>query len=261
MALTPKERELAGLLEFDQDICLAVKKHTSSRLERLVGIDEAWKQAPAEGLSVAVKDGDEAEKVMDAIRPHLTPKGYRAFWSERRQPNGMRKGHEVAILKTADPFAMIRVRRSDGGNYGISTEDIIDRLTAWQEIAAFDIVGASSDWVALVFSKLPDKICAFAEEVFLFCPDSVGQGVGLLHESDHPQKFAAARRLCPEVSAKIAQYDRNRLAEAAALDPEFVTEAMNLLQSVGGFTTPTDMGVHLLAHELKTKKYLYLWWD
>jgi hypothetical protein len=255
MAMTPNERELAGLLQFDQDICLAVKKHTSSTLERLVGIDEAREHVPAEGLSVAVKDGDEAEQLMDAIRPHLESKGYRAFWSAREEPNGMHKGYEVAILKTADPFAMIRLRRSDGGNYGISTEDIIDRLTAWQQIAAFDVVGASTDWVALVFSKLPEQICAFAEEIFDFCPDSVGQGVGLLRERDQPEKFAAARQLCPEVSARIANYDQTSLAAVRAMDPEFAARAMKL----NG--TSTDMGVRLLAHKLKTTQFLWLWWD
>jgi hypothetical protein len=45
-------------------------------------------------------------------------------------------------------------------------------------MCAFEVVGASRDWAALAFSKLPEKMCAFAEEVFSFCPDSVGQGTG-----------------------------------------------------------------------------------
>ena len=57
MALTPKERELASLVRFDEEICVAIKQHTSSRLERVIGIDEAWEQKPADGLSVAVKTG------------------------------------------------------------------------------------------------------------------------------------------------------------------------------------------------------------
>ena len=192
---------------------------------------------------------------MDAIRPHLTPRGYRAFWSARREANGMREGDEVAILKTTDPFAMVRLRRSDGGNYGISTEDIIDRLMAWQQIATFDVVGASTDWVALVFSRLPEKICAFAEEVFDFCPDSVDQGVGLLREKTHPEKFAEARRLCPEVSAKIADHDQIVLPPLRAMNPELAAAAMKL----NG--TSTEMGVRLLAHKLKTTRFLWLWWD
>jgi hypothetical protein len=28
-----------------------------------------------------------------------------------------------------------------------------------------------------------------------------------------------------------------------------------------GFTTPTDMGIRLLAYELNESKQLFLWWD
>lgn len=262
MALSREEKSLAHLVGFDESICDILKAQSSAQLERLMGIDEQWKPTPADGISISVKDGHEAETLIKAIQTPLRAQGYRAFWSERHAPNGGRETHEVAILKTSDEFAMIRLRRSDGGNYDVSTEDIIDRLTDWQQMCTFDVVGASRDWVALVFSKFPEKICAFAEEVYSFCPDSVDQGVGLPRESDKPEKFAAARKFCPEISPKIAQRQDEMLAELGALNPELLAQARELMASVGdGFSTPPEMGVRLLAHELATTKYLFLWWD
>lgn len=261
MPLTRRELELAKLVGLDEDVCKGVKEHAPARLERLIGRDSKWKPVPIDGISVAVKDGRKAEALISAIREPLLLKGYRAFWSERHKPNGTRETHEVAVLKTSDPFAMIRLRRTDGANYDVSTDDIIDRLTGWQQMCTFDVVGASRDWVALVFAKLPEKICAFAEEIYSFCPDSVGQGVGLLQESDQPEKFAEARRLCPDVSPTIMDDQNKMLAQIESMDPEFLAQARELMAAVGGFSTPTDMGVRLLAHELATTKYLFLWWD
>lgn len=160
-----------------------------------------------------------------------------------------------------NPFAIIRLRHTDAGNYDVSMEDIINRLRSWMEICSFEVVGASRDWVAVVFSKLPKKICAFAEEVYLFCPDSVGQGIGLLRENEAPEKFAAARRLCPEISPAIARHETEMLAGIESLEPQMLAQFRELLETARTISTPTDMGVRLLAHEMVRTKYLFLWWD
>lgn len=261
MSLSPDEQVLARSVGFEEDICELIKAHTRSRLERVVGIGEDNNAEPGNGISVAVKDEEAAEKLMSRLCAALASHGYRAFWSERRKPNGLGDTNEVVILKTTDPFAIIRFRRSDGGNYDISTADIIDRLTAWSEICAFDVVGASSDWVALQFQRLPEKICAFAEEVYQFCPDSVGQGVGLLHEENELEKFKAARRLCPEISTAVMHREADALAKIQDVAPELLGQFQDLLHAVGGYSTPTDMGVRLLAYEMQRTRYLFLWWD
>jgi hypothetical protein len=65
-----------------------------------------------------------------------------------------------------DPYAMVRLRRTNGANYDVFNEHILSRLAAWEKICTFDVVGADRHWVALQFSRLPENICAFAEVVF-----------------------------------------------------------------------------------------------
>jgi len=273
MASGDEDQKLARDVGFDPAVLGLIRRHTRKKIERMLVPGSDWESTlPGPGLSVKVAGGEAAEALMKGLQPELGPLGYRAFWSTREDPRGRKEGEEVVVIKSADRYEPLRVRRTDAGNYDISTDDIIDRLKAWEQLCNFEVVGAASDWVALTFETLPERICAFAEEVYLFCPDSVGQGVGLKRERDHPELFAAARELCPTISPAIrdqlkAQRDGID-ARAAELSPELLAMLGNLRGVDGGSDglaaaaiREAETGVRLLAHELKEKKYLFLWWD
>jgi len=191
----------------------------------------------------------------------LASLGFLAFWSERREPDGMKDTDEVLILKTDDPYAAIRLRGTDGADYGVSNGDIIDRLQDWRQLCELRVVGAAWDWVAIQFETLPEKICAFAEEVYLFCPDTVEQGAGLAREQDEPERFARARALCPEISDRIRKDERAALTALDGMDPAVAEQFRALLKTAAASATPVDMGVRLLADEIRSTRYLQLWWD
>ena len=245
---------LARELDFDVDVCELAASHGAVERAKAVGPDGEWEPGP--GLSIAVRDGEAAERLMTKVQAQLVARGYRAFWSERLEENGMKESDEVVILRTTDRYAIVRMKRSDGANYGISTEDILARLGAWENLCSFDIVGASTSWVALQFRTLPEKICAFAEEVYLFCPDSVEQGVGLMREKNEPAAFAEARRLCPKISSVIAERLKGQLEAFSGEIPEALRSMMGAMGA-----SESEMGVRLLARELRRTKYLFLWWD
>jgi len=261
MALSDKELLLAREIDFDEAICSFIKSRAPGRLKRMrVG------EKPADGLSMRVKDGEEAERLINSLRPGLAGRGYRAFWSRRHADDGLEEGDEVVVLKTSDPLDMVRLQQSDGANYEISTDDIINRLIEWQKICEFDVIGASRDWVALQFQRLPDNICAFAEEVYAFCPDSVIQGVGLLREEREPERFRAARELCPHVSEAITKNAERRWHEGiesmSERDPNLAEQFRQLMEVARrAHSTTLDMGIRLLAHDIYSRKYLFLWWD
>jgi hypothetical protein len=260
MPMTPEEIAIVRELGFDEKLADFVRVQSRTPMKRLRAAQEDGSVRPAPGLSVAVADGDEAERLINGIRSRLMAEGYRAFWSERRAANGLRETQEVAIFKTTDPYLIVRIRGTDGANYDISTEDILNRLAAWEQLSAFEVVGASSDWVALQFGRLPENICAFAEEVCSFCPDSVEQGVGLARERDDPERFKAARLLCPEISVK-ADRSEEIIQNVSRLAPGIAERFKELLAHAAEYSTPTDMGIRLLAFDLSRKKYLFLWWD
>jgi hypothetical protein len=273
MASGEDDEKLARDVGFDPAVLALIRRHTRKNIDRMTVPGSDWDSiVPGPGLSVKVTDGAAAEALRALLQPALGPLGYRAFWSSRQDPRGLNEGDEVVVIKSADRYQPLRVRQTDAGNYDISTDDIIDRLKAWEQLCNFDVVGAASDWVALTFESLPERICAFAEEVYLFCPDSVSQGVGLKRERDHPQLYAAARELCPTASPRIRDELKRQMddvdARAAELSPELLAMMGNLRGVDGGSDglaaaaiREAEMGVRLLAKELKEKKYLFLWWD
>jgi hypothetical protein len=262
MALTEAERTLADAVDFDVGVVQVVLRHSRKKLDRLMVADGDGRLSPGPGMSLAVADGDAAEKLMTAVVPELAKLGCRAFWSERIKPDGSKETDEVAVIKAGDRYDPVRLRRTDGGNYDIFTDDIIGRLRLWEAVCRFDVVGVSTSWVALTFQTLPEELCAFAEEVYLFCPDSITQGAGLWRERDHPEKFKAARVLCPNISPAVRSKAEAKVRQvsgaAASLPPDL--QAM-LGQVAGAAVEEAETGVRLLARELREKKYLFLWWD
>ncbi len=259
MPMAPQELALIRELGFRESLAEFVRSHSRTPIERLKSVVD-FRLVDSPGLSLAVANGDEAERLINAIRSRLASEGHRAYWSQRRTPDGLNETDEVAILNTMDPFSIVRLRATDGGNYHISTDDILNRLKAWEQISTFEVVGAASDWVAIQFSRLPDNVCSFAEEVYAFCPDSVGQGVGLARERDDPGRFRAARVLCPEIAVKPHSIDET-LQSIERLAPDLGEGFKRLLAQVAHDSTPTDMGIRLLALDMSERKYLFLWWD
>jgi hypothetical protein len=266
MALAPKDIRLANLVGFDVEVFSFLKERTGKRGERACGMSKDLMQVPIDGLSFRVEDGDEAERIMNKIQPVLLAKGYRAYWSTRKDANGLRRGDEVIVLKTRDHFGIVKSQRTDGANYNVSNRAVLARLRGWEQRCRFTIVGASQDWVALVFQTLPKDLCRFAEEVYRLCPDTVEQGVGLMRESEHPGAFAAARRLCPQLSGDMQkQLDKERkqadkrIANADSKWRVFAEAYKKLSKPFEEIST--EMGIKLLAYEMKKTKYLFLWWD
>lgn len=154
MALNDTERALAKAAGLSETVLLTIRRHTRKKLERFRASSERG-TAPGPGVSVTVADGEEAERLMQPLVAELRGTGCQTFWSERASRNGLKQTDEVAVVGTDDPYAAIRLRRTDGANYDISTDDIIERLRAWEELCSLRVVGAASSWVALQFQTLP----------------------------------------------------------------------------------------------------------
>lgn len=91
----------------------------------------------------------------------------------------------ICILKSADKYDALRALKSNGINYDIDTDSLIEKLKEWEKEYGIEIEGADGDWVDIKFNKLPEDIKKFAKEIYEFCPDSVDQGVGSLEELEN----------------------------------------------------------------------------
>ena len=113
---TPQDIALARDLGFNESVITVIKAHTDEPIDRLMTMNENGEHEPTAGLSVRVADGEEAERLLNAMRDPLAKLGYRAFWSERIEANGLKESDEIAVLKHVrslrhDPTSKVRRRQ------------------------------------------------------------------------------------------------------------------------------------------------------
>ena len=174
ITLSPYAEAVAKIIKFDRKVMIIMKEESGATIQRLIGYDENDYQIIADGICVAVPD-DRTDMILGVLRKKLRPLKYMPFVVEM---NAGIKTDKIGVLKGTDQYEILRIMHTDGQEYDISNEDVIDRLKEWEKISSFDIIGADNDWVEIEFRTLPKDLKAFTEEVYDFCPDAVDQGQG-----------------------------------------------------------------------------------
>jgi len=174
VTLSPYAETVAKILKFDRQVLILVKEETGESIHRLIGYDEKGYQIIADGICVPVPE-DKTEFILNSLREKLAPLKYMAFVVEI---NGGIKTDKIGVIKGTDQYDILRIMYTNGDDYDISNQDVIERLKEWEKASPFDIIGADNDWVEIEFKTLPKDLKSFAEEVYDFSPDSVDQGPG-----------------------------------------------------------------------------------
>jgi len=172
--LSPYAEELARMIKFDRQILIIVKEITHEHIGRLIGFDGEGYQIIAPGIVVSVPE-DTADSMLAELRHRLQPLHYNAYVVEM---NNAIKAYKIGVLKGNDQYEILRIMHTDGDEYDISNQDVIDWLKELEKKAPFDIVGADSDWVEIQFKTVPKDLKTIAEGAYDFSPDAVDQGPG-----------------------------------------------------------------------------------
>ncbi|HWR73524.1 MAG TPA: DUF4253 domain-containing protein, partial [Nitrospirota bacterium] len=183
------EEALCAQTGFERDVLLLVKDLVPGHIHRLSGYDPNGYQIVVNGITFSVPEQD-AGRVLGILRKRLQPRKYLAFLIAVNE--GIRT-EEIGILKGTDPYDILRVMQTNGEEYEITTEDIIERLKEWEKRHPFEIIGAENGWVEIEFRTVPQDLEAFAEEVFEFSPDTVEQDAGSVEEL--AREIARTKRL------------------------------------------------------------------
>jgi hypothetical protein len=128
-------------------------------------------------ISVIVPE-DHARELLPTVRSQLGP-GFVAYigttrWLGDDRPDGV----EVVIGPGNSQFDILRLARSDAINFGMETEDLIQKLQEYDEQFGIDIDHAETDTIEFRLLRKPGDVSGFARDVYEFCPDIVDQGVG-----------------------------------------------------------------------------------
>lgn len=123
-----------------------------------------------------------ARSILLEIRSEITP-GIIAFIGTTRNYASNEQGKaEIVVAQAKSQFDILRLARCDAANYGLSTEDIIEKLQDYDRNYGIDIFQAETDVVNFTLKNIPQDLTAFCEDVYDFCPDIVDQGVGSIAE-------------------------------------------------------------------------------
>jgi len=138
----------------------------------------------------------ELQDKLQALRPKLLEFGKEQENWHRTRKNTLKKARkllqhdpviaywletewEISILETivvapiTDQFEVLQLEQTDGGNYGISNEDIVSRLKLLDKEYGIDIVGANSSGLDFVLKRIPKGMEAreLGKMLLEFCPD------------------------------------------------------------------------------------------
>jgi hypothetical protein len=131
-----------------------------------------------------------------------------------------------------DKYQQLRDAETNGDNYELSTEDIIEKLQQWDTQYGIELSDIEFDAVNVTFQKLPDDLTNLALEIYEFCPDTIEQHFGCM--ADFLESFEESGQDVPEDFR------------------EFIKDVD---------LTDDNYGLELLKRSLALNKLVSLWWD
>lgn len=127
------------------------------------------------GLLLCEIDDVLGRPLVERHQAELIDQGWFLF---RFAHDARRRQDIVGLLPTSEKYVVLAYLQTDGLNYNITTERIIDWLQRLEAEDPFVITEAGLDYVGGKFLRrvrLPGRL---AERLFAFCPDIVDQGTG-----------------------------------------------------------------------------------
>lgn len=174
-SLTPQEIELVKKLDFNIELMTALKKETKSELIQLSAIDQETADVLEDlhnGIISSVSE-EKANLLVKKLKETFRKNGFLIFVF-----TGEDDSKSIGVLKGTNDLDILRYRRTNGINHDHENEDIVKKVSEWNDRFGITVIGCGMDWLELEFKKLPADLDSFSEEVYEFCPDSVDQGVG-----------------------------------------------------------------------------------
>ncbi len=168
---TAGERALATQVGLSDSALAIIRQIAAGPLGELRPLDSLGTPQAPRGVSFGLRQ-DQTRSTIARLRDRLGP-GHLVFVSDRGY--GITPD-SIGIITGTDPFDILRVRSTDGINYGIDADSVLRIVQAWDQRFSLQITGAGMDWFEARFIVPPTDWLAFAREVHAVCPDVVEQG-------------------------------------------------------------------------------------
>ncbi|MEY3302435.1 MAG: DUF4253 domain-containing protein [Pseudanabaena sp.] len=131
-----------------------------------------------------------------------------------------------------DKYQQVREVGTNGDNYELSTEDLIEQFKYWDAKYGIELSDIEFDSVTVTFNNLPEDLTDLAVEIYEFCPDTIEQHFGCIAEA---------------------------IAITEGFGKELSEDIQTLIKDID--LTDDDYGFELLKRSLVINKTVPLWWD
>lgn len=185
LILTDQERHWCDSLKIDTSIIAGIRIQTDSSiipfpfniatvLDADVDIDSSVKQIPGFLLNAT---NENADNIVRSLYYDFKNKGYTIFSLVRNLGFG-EKPDILGILKTFDKYQILKQVQTNGANWDIYNDSLLNLIKIFDQKYSLDLMGASDDWCEFKINKSPKSWLTLAKEAYKVCPDIVDQGSG-----------------------------------------------------------------------------------
>ena len=155
-----------------------------------------------------------------------------ANWLNQLMPKEIVQERKEKVEAISPKFREIYEIGTNGINCEITNEDVIQKLTKWDELYSITVSEIEADRLTVHFENLPEKLEGLAMEIYEFCPDIIDQGYG-----------------CMEDMIEMAEEFGQEIPE----------ETIKLVEGID--FSDENYGLKILQRDLKEKKLMGFWWD
>jgi hypothetical protein len=187
--LSDRERYLCDSLKIDTTIVFGLRTQTDSSiapfplnlemvLNKDIDADSTRKQFSGFIFNAS---NSTADNIVVDLYIDFQKKGYTIFFLDRNF--GINDKPDIlAILKTVDKYQILKLVQTDGINWEIDNDSLLNLIKRFDKKYSLDLIGASSDWCEFKISKEPQNWLTLAKEAYKVCPDIVDQGSGTVEK-------------------------------------------------------------------------------
>lgn len=179
MRLTETDLELLSMTSVPREAMEILKNHFSKPLYQYFGYSEdELDYVPKDGVCVdlgkRMLPGSFLRSKVIAINEELERNGVNAIAFASEYYIGLSEGNDcIAVIPGRDDMNIIKAAGTEGFNYGISNDRIIEKLTVWKKVLScnYQVVYADMQEVDLLFTAKPKNLRKLAYRIKFLSPD------------------------------------------------------------------------------------------
>lgn len=185
-SLYPTGREPPSIPEEIKDIAKRIFAEAGSQMkgdqfdldEYLRRSQELWQQQPDEVQAAQKRFQQAMQEYQDSLQQAEKLRGDRLSAVRSRLEGRPYTAYgDVVVAPTDDQYDVLRIEQTNGANYGLQTEDVINALKSIDQQFGVDILGAGFDFVEIRLGKSPtgEELERLTANLLQLCPDLEGE--------------------------------------------------------------------------------------